>query len=1233
MQASSWLANNYWLHGTSVFVASVLISLQAWIALHNGEAFVGLFASGTICRHKHKDKNMHQGQGVVRHYVRVCTRAKEQWLSAAVVAFLTVVLAWQLNAVATASPGYSCLTSDLKMRLPLADAAARVNNNLMKSWTVLSIVMWSIIMILILIPGVKWLLRGEYATAEAKNEGGGGLGADFSKYNLRAVQKVQMVRSGAQRFVTCLAEVDQAFDDLFSFEKGRYYLYLRLVAEVVEVVTQTSQILLFAHEKPLSWVSTLSTVLILNGLLMPAPFMLGALMPSCSYNETKLILAAVDATFDAIYLLIAVIFSEHETFGRETWLYSTLGVIIPLVGIALVARDISEAARNTVMSAQWRKDFGTSRPRRRSKMLAAIRSTSSPGVKQKRRGQTDEDGGLVTSGDHIHRGGFFLVGSAAVVCVVVGGYFLNMAFTGDAVCRQILGEDVWEGSEPKHTIFKTDGVLQMGCNLTSIRSIEITRRDADVPMLRLPLALTRLAALERLVVSGHDIASNGVPAGVFDEMVLPKLTKLEFGGKNPVNQVLDLSRDASRFEVFPGHVLRYMTELETLRLDGAPNISCFPPLGEFSRLQKLRKLNLSGSSISYLPPSILIDHPGLHIILSQTPVSRSLEWGRHGLGQLLMQSERSFWDRLASTLPMLISLNISGNALQDFDILPIAGLRKLRRLDLSHNPELFFDSESWWWDAFSAHPGLNNADFIGLANVGLGPSHIALQRTNFTRSFSCSELRWIRKMTKPIQATSHRRLDLDGNGKFQTFVRWHNVVRSEREGERQRENMMCRCEFGRDCLYVDEAIYYLILCLLPNVDVFSAGFVFQPNFFELVSADKTDEVSLRPSFAGLLEAMASHEVIQLRIHSFLSTRIPPEIGYLKDLAVLDLSKNLLSGEIPQQISRLQSLDYLRLDENNFSGRIPESLSQLSGLSYLNLENNKFVGPIPANLSALGQLAEMRISRSDVSGEIPRGLSALKKLTLLNLNFNEQLAGPIPVEFSAMTNLAELSLEGNKLDGVIPSGIGALQSLTRLWLSNNKFSGTMPASVGNLTKLEQLGLSSNNFLPSPLPGWIGALTKLGKLEIARTNLYGSLPLNSSMSNLTKLKMLDVHENHLTGTISDDISTLTNLETVLLQENNFRGEIPQSLSALTNLVKISLSSNKLTGHIPNSLSELTKLEVLELKDNDLTGPMPTLSSLPKLTSLLVDGNHLTQPLPNNISNLCLVSPGSSEYKLCK
>ncbi|KAM3213514.1 hypothetical protein ACQJBY_066101 [Aegilops geniculata] len=75
--------------------------------------------------------------------------------------------------------------------------------------------------------------------------------------------------------------------------------------------------------------------------------------------------------------------------------------------------------------------------------------------------------------------------------------------------------------------------------------------------------------------------------------------------------------------------------------------------------------------------------------------------------------------------------------------------------------------------------------------------------------------------------------------------------------------------------------------------------------------------------------------------------IPPDIGQLKMLEILNLSSNSLTGDIPQEICNLTNLQTLDLSNNQLTGEIPPALSDLHFLSRFDVSNNKLEGEVPS----------------------------------------------------------------------------------------------------------------------------------------------------------------------------------------------------------------------------------------------------------------------------------------------
>ena len=132
---------------------------------------------------------------------------------------------------------------------------------------------------------------------------------------------------------------------------------------------------------------------------------------------------------------------------------------------------------------------------------------------------------------------------------------------------------------------------------------------------------------------------------MLDNSSLTRLKRLEFGENDPASTSLNLSaRPGGMLHRFPEQALRLMTGLTSLYLQGQ-NISCFP---EVQLLRRLRRLDVSDTNISYLPPSVLFARVGeddpeseykLDLNVIGTPVSSLLNWSHHGLSEQFDWSE------------------------------------------------------------------------------------------------------------------------------------------------------------------------------------------------------------------------------------------------------------------------------------------------------------------------------------------------------------------------------------------------------------------------------------------------------------------------------------------------------------------------------------------------------------------------------------------------------------------
>ncbi|XP_011009849.1 PREDICTED: probable LRR receptor-like serine/threonine-protein kinase At4g36180 isoform X3 [Populus euphratica] len=89
--------------------------------------------------------------------------------------------------------------------------------------------------------------------------------------------------------------------------------------------------------------------------------------------------------------------------------------------------------------------------------------------------------------------------------------------------------------------------------------------------------------------------------------------------------------------------------------------------------------------------------------------------------------------------------------------------------------------------------------------------------------------------------------------------------------------------------------------------------------------------------------------IDLSCNNFIG-EIPPEIGNLSMIKVLNLSHNSLTGPIPPTFSNLKEIESLDLSYNKLDGEIPPHLIELFYLEFFNVAHNNLSGKTPARVA-------------------------------------------------------------------------------------------------------------------------------------------------------------------------------------------------------------------------------------------------------------------------------------------
>ncbi|XP_034710235.1 receptor-like protein EIX2 [Vitis riparia] len=368
----------------------------------------------------------------------------------------------------------------------------------------------------------------------------------------------------------------------------------------------------------------------------------------------------------------------------------------------------------------------------------------------------------------------------------------------------------------------------------------------------------------------------------------------------------------------------------------------------------------------------------------------------------------------------------------------------------------------------------------------------------------------------------------------------------------------------------------------------------------------------------------------------LDSNMTSSLGYdnFTSLTVLDLSENKINQEMPNWLFNLSSLAFLILSENQFKGQIPESLGHFKYLEDLDLFSNSFHGPIPTSIGNLSSLRALNLYANGLNGSLPTSMGRLSNLMSLALGY-DSLTGAVseahfttlsklkvvqisetsfffnvksnwtppfqlqfllissckigpkfPAWLQTQKSLSYLDFSGSGIEDTAPNWFWKFASyIDQIHLSNNRISGDLPQVVLNNTIID---LSSNCFsgrLPRLSPNVV-------VLNIANNSFSGQISpfMCQKMNGRSKLEVLDVSINALSGELSDCWMHWPSLTHVSLGSNNLSGKIPNSMGSLVGLKALSLHNNSFYGDVPSSLENCKVLGLINLSDNKFSGIIP-------------------------------------------
>ncbi|PWA46259.1 leucine-rich repeat protein [Artemisia annua] len=410
-------------------------------------------------------------------------------------------------------------------------------------------------------------------------------------------------------------------------------------------------------------------------------------------------------------------------------------------------------------------------------------------------------------------------------------------------------------------------------------------------------------------------------------------------------------------------------------------------------------------------------------------------------------------------------------------------------------------------------------------------------------------------------------------------------------------------------------------------------------------------ISMFPSLSELRLSMCEIQNVDLSpTHLNFSTR--------SNIQHLDLSKNQIEGRFPSVLSNMTSLLSLDLSSNDLNS----SILVMPNLLKLDLSYNKFKH---VGIWRQCHLKELVVSYNDLNEELVGSSTNVSECSLYALERLNLSGNYLKVSIGQLTKLSLLDVSNNSLQGAVSeahfANLSALKFLNTAY--NNKLTFNVSREWIPPFQLRTAKLGSCN-ISNKFPQWFRTQHKLEELFLSNASISGPLP--SWLRHLPFVRVLDLSQNELTG-------TLTNLPhgngygygdggIVLVQDNLFKGSIPRyepSTSVYSDengmqviegidledggdvmqaikgvdlkyaktlklVITMDLSSNKLVGEIPKDLYALSVLVGLNLSNNNLSGPIPKgIGNMTSLFSLDFSANELTGPIPPSISALNFLS----------
>ncbi|KAG5226227.1 receptor protein [Salix suchowensis] len=461
-------------------------------------------------------------------------------------------------------------------------------------------------------------------------------------------------------------------------------------------------------------------------------------------------------------------------------------------------------------------------------------------------------------------------------------------------------------------------------NLTSLQQLDLSSNH-----LKIPLSLSPLYNLSKL--ESFDGRDNEIYAEEDDHNLSPKF-QLEF---------LSLSGRGQGVRAFP-KFLYHQFNLQNLDLTNIHIKGEFPSwlMENNTYLEGLYLENCSLSGPFLLPRSSHVNLLVLNISKNYFQGQIPAEIGAYLPGlQVLLMSDNGFNGSIPSSLGSMSSLQL---------------------LDLSNNnlTGRMFSNNSLQGHILGWIGNMSSLEFLDLSGNNLsGPLA--------PRIGASSELKYLylsrNKLQGPIAIEFHNSsrilaLDLSHNNLTGRIPRWIGrlsnlrfLLLSHNNLEGEIPFQLCKLE---KLTLIDLSHNYLSGNILSWM-ISTHDFPTEYNYYSQESFEFTMKNVLLIYKGSTVRYFTG---IDFSCNNFTG-EIPPEIGNLSEIKVLNLSHNNLIGPIPPTFSRLKEIESLDLSYNKLEGEIPPQLTGLYFLAVFSVAHNNLSGKTPARVAQFATFEE------------------------------------------------------------------------------------------------------------------------------------------------------------------------------------------------------------------------------------------------------------------------------------